>query len=130
MFQKEVADRLIAKPNTKDYSKLSVLSQSVATVKKMFELNPGSFFPPPKIKSTVLKFLPKKNIDFDFKILVDITSESFKHRRKILPKALKKFYDNPEIILEKLGYNCYIRSDQITTSDYILLCNCLKNGFT
>jgi 16S rRNA (adenine1518-N6/adenine1519-N6)-dimethyltransferase len=60
MFQKEVADRICAAPGSKAYGKLSVLSQWKAKVSKLFDLAPGSFFPPPKIKSTVLQFFPMK----------------------------------------------------------------------
>lgn len=127
MFQKEVADRLYAKPKAKSYAKLSVLSQSVAEVKKMFDLEPGSFFPAPKVRSTVVKFIPKENINLDFDFLAEVTTELFKHRRKVVSKALKKFHPNPQEFLQKIGYDKDTRAEEICVEDYIKICRLLKN---
>lgn len=126
MFQKEVADRLYAQPGIKSYAKLSVLSQSVAEVRKMFDLEPGSFFPAPKVRSTVLKFTPKKNIYFDFDFLAEVTTELFRHRRKVVSKALKKFHSAPQEFLQMVGYDKATRAEEIRIEDYIKICNLLK----
>ena len=65
MFQKEVADRIIAKPNTKEFSRLTVLSNLRLDIKKHFDVSKNSFFPKPKINSTVLSFRPKKSTSLD-----------------------------------------------------------------
>ena len=62
MFQKEVAERIIAKVNTKNYSRISILANWKFNIKKIFDISPECFFPKPKIKSTLLEFIPKKNI--------------------------------------------------------------------
>ena len=62
MFQKEVADRVIAKTNSKNYGRLSIISNWRMDVKKEFDINPNCFFPKPKVDSTLLSFEPKKNI--------------------------------------------------------------------
>ena len=61
MFQKEVGERIIAKVNTKNYSRITILSNWKFNINKICEINPGSFFPKPKIKSMLLEFTPKKN---------------------------------------------------------------------
>ena len=60
MFQKEVADRIIAKVNTKNYSRITILANWKFNIKKIFDISPECFFPKPKIKSTLLEFIPKK----------------------------------------------------------------------
>ena len=60
MFQKEVADRIIAKVNTKDYSRITILANWKFNIKKIFDISPECFSPKPKIKSTLLEFIPKK----------------------------------------------------------------------
>ena len=59
MFQKEVADRIIAKVNTKEYSRITILANWKFDIKKIFDVSPNCFFPRPKIESTLLEFLPK-----------------------------------------------------------------------
>ena len=60
MFQKEVADRIIAKVNTKNYSRITILANWKFNIKKIFDISPECFSPKPKIKSTLLEFIPKK----------------------------------------------------------------------
>ena len=62
MFQKEVADRIIAKVNSKEYSRITVLSNWKFNINKISDVKPNSFFPKPKIVSTILEFIPKKDI--------------------------------------------------------------------
>jgi dimethyladenosine transferase len=62
MFQKEVADRIISKENTKNYSRITILANWKFDIKKKFDINPGNFYPAPKIQSSVLEFIPKKKI--------------------------------------------------------------------
>ena len=61
MFQKEVADRIIAEVNTKEYSRITILSNWKFNIKKILDINPDCFIPKPKIKSTLLEFIPKKS---------------------------------------------------------------------
>ena len=62
MFQKEVADRIVSKVNTKNYSRITILSNWKFYIKKLFDINPECFSPRPKMKSSLLEFTPKKNI--------------------------------------------------------------------
>lgn len=125
MFQKEVADRLYAKKSTKSYSKLSVLTQWKSKVEKAFDLNPGCFSPPPKVKSTVVKFFPK-TVQEDYKLFSAILNDAFLHRRKLLVKTLKKYSENIEEILKDLGYSKLVRAEEISVEDFIKLVNKLS----
>lgn len=117
MFQKEVADRLHASPRTKSYGKLSVLTQWKSKVEKVFDLDPGCFTPPPKVKSTVVRFTPKKmQEDYDF--FSSVLNDAFLHRRKLLAKTLRKYAENIEEILEDLGYSHLVRAEEISVEDF------------
>ncbi len=125
MFQKEVADRLYAKKSTKSYGKLSVLTQWKSEVEKAFDLDPGCFSPPPKVKSTVVKFFPK-TVQEDYKLFSAILNDAFLHRRKLLVKALKKYSENIEQILEDLGYSKLVRAEEISVEDFRKLAEILS----
>ena len=89
MFQKEVADRIIAKPNTKEFSRLTVLSNWRLEIKKHFDVSKNSFFPKPKVSSTILSFRPKKNGFLNLrnpKSLEKVTQILFSNRRKMINK--------------------------------------------
>lgn len=90
MFQKEVADRILATTNQKNYGRLSILSSWRLNIKKIKEISPKSFFPSPKVKSTILLIEPKTNF-FEIKNpknLEYITSVFFNQRRKMINKPL------------------------------------------
>jgi 16S rRNA (adenine1518-N6/adenine1519-N6)-dimethyltransferase len=118
MFQKEVADRLYARPSTKSYGRLSVLSQSVSVISKAFDLEPGSFFPAPKVKSTVVKFEPFSEPSYSEK-LSNILTDAFCHRRKVVSKSLKKYFADPDTVLQNLGYKPNARAEEISVNDYL-----------
>jgi len=93
MLQKEVVDRLSAKPNTKAYSKLSVMTQAQAQVHSLFEISPESFDPIPKVQSAFVRLIPLENplIKSETKSqFQEIVSNAFAHRRKTLRNNLKK----------------------------------------
>jgi len=117
MFQKEVADRLYAKPGTKSYGRLSVLTQWKSEVEKMFDLEPGCFTPPPKIRSTVVRFTPKETSE-DFGFFSAVLKDAFLHRRKLLANTLRKYSENIEEILQNLGYSKTVRAEEISVEDF------------
>ena len=96
MFQKELADRLIAQPNTSNYGRLTILTNWKFTVKKLFEVSPNSFFPKPKIKSTLLLFKKKENFNLfkDPETLGKITKVFFNQRRKKIKNQFKILFNN------------------------------------
>ena len=91
MFQKEVADRILAEDNSKNYGRLSIFSSWKLNIKKIMDINPSSFFPKPKVMSSLLIFEPKINfIKFkNSKNLEHITNVFFNQRRKMIKKTSK-----------------------------------------
>ena len=105
MFQKEVADRIIAKKDSKSYGRISIISNWKLDIKKEFDINANSFFPKPKINSTLLSFAPKKNY-FDIKNpnnLEKITQIFFNKRRKMIKNPIKQIFKDPELSAKKLA---------------------------
>ena len=96
MFQKEVADRILAKKQTKEFSRLTILSNWRLEIKKHFNVSNNCFFPKPKITSTVLSFKPKKNNQFNLKNpknLEKVTRVLFSNRRKMINKSFAKIFN-------------------------------------
>jgi 16S rRNA (adenine1518-N6/adenine1519-N6)-dimethyltransferase len=123
MFQKEVADRICASPRTKSYGKLSVLAQWKAQVSKVFDLEPGSFFPPPKVRSTVVRFIPFSREQCVHADRIDefaaLLSQVFGHRRKIVAKSLAHFLYDPHVFLQKIDLGPSARAEEISVQNFI-----------
>ena len=123
MFQKEVADRITAEFNTSAYGRLTVLSNWKLDVKKVCDIMPGSFFPRPKIQSSLLYFSPKKNFFNikDPKNLEKITRIFFNHRRKMLKKPFNQLFGEDKRILEKLKIDLNLRPQNLDFETYYQL---------
>ena len=125
MFQKEVADRVIAKANTSNYGRLSILSNWKLEVEKIIDIKPQSFFPKPKIDSSLLVFYPKKNF-FKFKNpknLEKITRIFFSQRRKMLKKPFNQVFHGNVEILKKLDIDLNLRPQNLEPKKYYELTN-------
>lgn len=120
MFQKEVADRIVAKFNTSAYGRLSILSNWKLDVKKILDIKPVSFSPRPKIDSSLLFFSPKK--DFykikDPKNLEKITRVFFSHRRKMLKKPFNQLFNGDQKVIDKLKINLNLRPQNLDFDTY------------
>ena len=117
MFQKEVADRIIARPNTKEFSRLTVLSNWRLEIKKHFDVSKNSFFPKPKVDSTILSFRPKKNNFLNLqnpKNLEKITQLLFSNRRKMINKNLKKLFNKKPFLLKNLNIDLNKRPGELS----------------
>ena len=129
MFQKEVADRLIAKINTSNYGRLSILTNWKLDVKKICDIKPESFSPRPKVDSSLLIFSPK--LDFykikDPKNLEMITRVFFSHRRKMLKKPFNQLFNGDQNILKKLNINLNLRPQNLDFNTYYQLTNEYEN---
>ena len=129
MFQKEVADRIIAKFNTSAYGRLSILSNWKLDIKKICDIKPDSFFPKPKVDSSLLFFSPKK--DFyrikDPKNLEKITRVFFSHRRKMLKKPFNQLFSGDLKILQKLKIDLNLRPQNLDYKTYYKLTNEYEN---
>ncbi len=115
MFQKEVADRIVAKFNTKNYGRLSILANWKLNVSKIMDIGPNCFMPKPKIDSSLLFFKPKKNFYQlkDPKSLEKITRVFFMHRRKMIKKSYNQFFNGREDIALKLGIDLNLRPQNL-----------------
>ena len=125
MFQKEVADRIIAKSNTSTYGRLSLLANWKLNVRKVCDIEPQSFTPRPKIKSSLLFFKPKDkfyNIK-DSKNLEKVTRIFFNHRRKMLKKPFEQLFGNDQKISDKFNIDLKLRPHNLDFETYYKLTN-------
>ncbi len=123
MFQKEVADRIIAKCNTSKYGRLSILSNWKLNIKKIIDIKPESFSPRPKINSSLLLFTPKKNF-FEIenpKNLEMITRVFFSQRRKMLKKPFNQVFKNSKEVSEKFNIDLNLRPQNLEPEIYFNL---------
>jgi len=120
MFQKEVADRIIAKSNSSNYGRLSILSNWKLNIKKICDIKPMSFYPRPKIDSSLLVFTPKKNFYpiKNAKNLEKITRIFFNHRRKMLKKPYNLIFNGDQKILDKLKIDLNLRPQNLDFETY------------
>ncbi len=124
MFQKEVADRITADFNTKNYGRLSIISQFAMDIYKIKDVKPNSFYPKPKVSSTILLFIPKKKLFkiYEIKNLEFITRIFFNHRRKMIKKPLKQIFKNFSNVVVKLNLNPNDRPQNLSTFTYYKIC--------
>ena len=123
MFQKEVAERIIAESNTSKYGRLSILSNWKLNVKKIMDIKPQSFSPRPKIDSTLLLFTPRINFFElkDAKNLEMITRVFFSHRRKMLKKPFNQIFNNAKEVANKFDINLNLRPQNLEPEIYFKL---------
>jgi 16S rRNA (adenine1518-N6/adenine1519-N6)-dimethyltransferase len=123
MFQKEVADRIIAEPNTSKYGRLSILSNWKLNIKKILDIKPQSFSPRPKVDSTLLLFTPRENFFElkDAKNLEMITRVFFSQRRKMLKKPFNKIFKNAKEVSEKFKIDLNLRPQNLQPEMYFNL---------
>ena len=125
MFQKEVADRFRAKTSTKEYGILSVLVQAFYEVDYLFSVKPGSFYPPPKVNSGVIRLKRRENfhLECDEKIFFKVVKAGFNQRRKTLRNALQG--DFPEIKDLEAPFHS-LRAEALTVDDFVKLSEFLR----
>ena len=129
MFQKEVAERIIAETDSKNYGRLSVLSSWKLKIEKITDVSPESFYPIPKVKSTVLLIEPKKEY-FNLKNsknLEHITNIFFNQRRKMIKKPLNILFKNVNEISKKLNININDRPQNLSSLKYFEICKEFEN---
>ena len=129
MFQKEVADRIISKYDTKNYGRLSILSNWKLNVSKMYDIEPSCFFPKPKVRSTVLFFSPKLNY-FEIKEpknLEMITRIFFNQKRKMIKKPFNQIFNGNLEIVEKYNLDLNLRPQNLSFETYYKLAQEYEN---
>ncbi len=125
MFQKEVADRIIAKFNTSNYGRLSIICNWKLNIDKICDIKPFSFSPKPKVDSTLLFFYPKKNFVKikDPSSLEKITRIFFNQRRKMLKKPFNQLFNGNKKILDNLKIDLNLRPQNLSLDTYYKLTN-------
>jgi len=120
MFQKEMADRVVAPHGNKDYGILSVLIQAYYTASNVMHLPPGAFDPPPKVDSSVIKLVRKAETpDVPFNKLKMVVKTAFNQRRKTLSNALGGVH-GARVALAELNF-AGLRAEALSVADFILL---------
>jgi 16S rRNA (adenine1518-N6/adenine1519-N6)-dimethyltransferase len=123
MFQKEVVDRLVARPRSKAYGRLSVIAQHVCTVRPLFDIAPSAFVPPPKVTSSVVRLtpLPPSQRLADLVPLERVTAAAFGQRRKMLRGSLSSLFDDPTSLLHSLDLSPTARAEELAVADFVRL---------
>ncbi len=121
MFQKEVAERILADVNSKNYSRITILSKWKFDIKKIVDVKPNSFFPKPKVHSTVLEFVPKKKFHEikDPKNLEKVTKVFFNQRRKMIKKPINILFKNFQFNYNKFNIKSSDRPQNIDVNKYL-----------
>ncbi len=122
MFQREVAERIVAQPETKDYGRLSILAQWRTQPKILFDIAPSAFVPPPKVTSSVVEFVPRLSPEAcDRRILGRVAEAAFGQRRKMLRQSLKSLTPDPIPLLEAAGIAPTDRAEDIPVEGFVRL---------
>ena len=124
MFQKEVADRIVANSDSKNYGRLSIISNWKMDIEKVIDIDPNSFNPSPKVKSTLLTFVPKKKFYElkDPKNLEHITNIFFSQRRKMIKKPMKFLFKNFDEVSKELSIDLNLRPQNLDCLTYYKIC--------
>ena len=118
MFQKEVAERIIANVGSPNYGRLSILTNWLTKTKKLFDIPATAFIPAPKVTSSVIQLIPRSKPIFDisFSSLEKITFLAFSQRRKMLKSSLRTV--NGEVILDNLQISSKLRPEEVSIIDF------------
>lgn len=130
MMQKEIADRLNAVVGSKQYSSLSILFQYFFEMKKIMNVSKESFYPQPRVDSSVIQFIPRADRILDAsEVFFDFVHQCFNQRRKTIANNLKNIgYDKEDIdILQDQGVNLQLRPEQLMIEDFLKIYQILKN---
>jgi 16S rRNA (adenine1518-N6/adenine1519-N6)-dimethyltransferase len=123
MFQKEVADRLTATPRTKDYGRLSIVTQWRCQVKQLFDIPPRAFVPPPKVTSTVVQLIPYPQPAYpaDPRDLEAVAEAGFGQRRKMLRQSLKTLPVEVNALLDRANVRDTARAEELSIEEFCQL---------
>jgi 16S rRNA (adenine1518-N6/adenine1519-N6)-dimethyltransferase len=129
MFQKEVAERIVAAPATKSYGRLAVISQWRTRPRIALTLNPEAFTPPPKVASAVVEFIPRTDPApaCPVQVLGEVTAAAFGQRRKMLRSSLRQVAPDPEALLEVVQLPSELRGEQVSVPDFARLAAALAD---
>ncbi len=123
MFQKEVAERIAAAPGSGAYGRLAVIAQWLCEARRVFDVAPTAFVPPPKVTSTVLRLVPREAplATADMAALEAVTAAAFGRRRKMLRSALSGLVEDPEALLAEAGIAATARAETLAPEAFCAL---------
>jgi 16S rRNA (adenine1518-N6/adenine1519-N6)-dimethyltransferase len=131
MFQREVAERIIAAPGSKQYGRLAVLAGWRTEAKIMFDVAPSAFVPPPKVTSSVVRLVPRPSpLPCSRTILEQVTAAAFGQRRKMLRQSLRALGGDPQHILAAAGIDPTARAEEISVEGFVALANVIEATLT
>jgi 16S rRNA (adenine1518-N6/adenine1519-N6)-dimethyltransferase len=126
MFQREVAERIVAPPGAKQYGRLAVLAGWRTEAKIMFNVAPSAFVPPPKVISSVVRLVPRDSpLPCSGTTLERVTAAAFGQRRKMLRQSLRALSHDPQPILMMAGIDPTARAEDIPVEGFVALANAL-----
>jgi 16S rRNA (adenine1518-N6/adenine1519-N6)-dimethyltransferase len=127
MFQREVAERIVAAPGGKSYGRLAVLAQWRSKAHIMFDVHPSAFVPPPKVTSSVVRFVPRVTPPAcDRGLLERVTEAAFGQRRKMLRQSLKSLGFDPRPLLAAVGIAETARAEEVPVAGFVALARALE----
>ncbi len=121
MFQKEVADRIVANVNSSKYGRLSILTNWKMKPLKIKDINPDNFYPKPKVKSSIVCIEPKKNFFYlnSCKNLEKVTNIFFQNKRKMIKKPINMLFKNPKNVIDKLNLDIRSRPQNLDVPTFL-----------
>lgn len=128
MFQREVAERIVAREDDEAYGRLGVLSNWRAETKILFDIAPGAFVPPPKVTSSVVRLIPRAAPEpCDRRMLERVAAAAFGQRRKMLRQSLKSLGVDPAVLAEAAGVEATRRAETVPVSGFVAMARELAN---
>jgi 16S rRNA (adenine1518-N6/adenine1519-N6)-dimethyltransferase len=127
MFQREVAQRIVAAPGGKDYGRLSVIAQWRTLPRILFGIPAAAFTPRPKVESSLVEFIPRAAPEpsCDVQRLERVTAAAFGQRRKMLRSSLRQLTPKSEALLQGLGIDPQARAEELDVADFCRIANAL-----
>jgi 16S rRNA (adenine1518-N6/adenine1519-N6)-dimethyltransferase len=130
MFQREVAERIVATAASEHYGRLSVLTGWRSKPRILFDIAPSSFVPRPKVTSSLVEFIPRANpLPCDRSVLERVTAAAFGQRRKMLRQSLKSLNVDPLTLLSSAGVDPTARAEDIPVEGFVGLARALRGAF-
>ena len=126
MFQREVAERIVAASGSKSYGRLSVLAQWRCNARILFDVNPSAFVPPPKVTSSMVRFVPHPEpLPCDRRLLENVTQAAFGQRRKMLRQSLRSLDTDTAALINAADLDPTARAEEIPISGFVALARAL-----
>lgn len=123
MLQKEVVERIVAKPKDNHYGRLAIMVNFLCETRMVFTVSRTVFTPPPKVTSAIVEIIPRQKplYDVEFEKLERVVAAAFNQRRKMLKSSLKSIFENPEEVLKEAKINPELRPEVLTIEDFCRL---------